>query len=139
MQLSNKHISSLARAVNVSERAIERLLGSVTADLAREVHVQDIDDLSSIDLKKIEQFQLGLRLFVDQELPLIWSSATETLVQNSLQEYRTLCPVVFNWVCSGNFNSKNPPESATRGSVLHASRTASRLRAKVLRSIRRGI
>ena len=123
----------------MSERAIERLLGATSVEwksLPDFDQMENFDQISNeVAVIKSVKFQIGLRLYQDQEKPLRWSPFLEQVLLAALREYRVTCPQVVGWMCSGAFDPKNLPDGITRGNILHASRTAARLRSRILREI----
>lgn len=55
------------------------------------------------------------------------------LLVQAIDEYKRVCPAVFQWLQRGDFKPDHPPEHVTNAQIVHACRTAGRLRAKLLR------
>lgn len=139
MKLDYKEIAKIAKAVNLSERAVERLLGATSVEWRSIPSFEQIEDFDAICSEasqvKSDRFQIGLRLYQDQEKPLRWSPLFEQVLLAALREYRVTCPQIVGWMCSGAFDPKKLPDGITRGNILHASRTAARLRSRILREV----
>ena len=135
MKLNYKQLEVAAKQLGVSERAVERLMGGTTVEIIKKIDIENTENLHDLADKSVERFQVGLRL--QGESSLMWTKSIEELCIRSLQEYRSKCPQVFSWLCSGNFDPKKAPDNVNRGNIFHASRTASRLRAGIFREIQR--
>lgn len=140
MNITQRDIQALSKRFSLSDKAVQRLLGSVIVELAAPLSPEDIDEAlaagtadESLGLRG-ERFDLGLRLGKDNSMDL--GKLTKGLedVAKALTEYRSVCPLIFAWVQAGDFDPKRIPERVTRGVLLHASRTAGRLRAKLMRA-----
>lgn len=136
MKLTHKQLRDTAKKLSISERAIERIMGSTTVEVPKNIDFET-EDLHQIAEGSKERFELGLRLHGDT--PIVWTSAVETLCIDCLKQYRASCPQAFLWICAGSFDPKKLPDNVNRAKVFHASRTASRLRAKVLREIQKAL
>ena len=113
MQLTHKELQNFCRDAALSEKAAERLLGSAT----------------------VAPYQLGLRL-IGPELQL--QSPREVLLKGfaaAIKEYRNCCPRVTSWIARGDFDPTRLPSEVDQGQILHACRTASRIRAEFIRSL----
>lgn len=119
--LNANELRKVAGLAGVSEKCVERTLGSVRVE-------SDSETMSFFEIGfRLDQPELFLRL-ADR------SKLFEDLA-SGLREYRNKCPVIAIWLGSGGFNSKKLPERANTAMLLHASRTASRLRARIIRSL----
>jgi hypothetical protein len=108
-----KETKEIANLSGLGEKAVQRLLSSI----------------------KIESFEIGVRLARPEVLSKVPRSKLLPLLGEVLKGYRTSCPLVTAWVGRGDFDPKKIPEQVTRVLILHASRTAGRLRAKGLRMV----
>lgn len=121
-KLDETKIRQLAKLLDVSPAAVLRIAGSVT------VAMEDGSE------KPSRVFDLGLRLLsldcATSHLPQL-----EEQLKLALIEYRRTCPAIFLWMVRGDFHPKKLPTEIQQGKLLHACRTAGRLRARVLRNI----
>jgi hypothetical protein len=115
--LSENQIRLVSARCSKSPTQLLRILGSIRVPLA--------DDKNT---------ELGLRLWKHEpQLPPGSSQLIEPLLE-ALGGYESSCPLVFAWLCRAGFKEKAPrPAHITKALVLHAARTAGRLRAKFLR------
>lgn len=136
MNITHRDLLLLARRFSISEKAVSRFVGSATVELKRELSQQEIDAMTSDPAAVAsggERFELGMRLGRDNSM----KGETQKNIEEvgvALGEYRTLCPLVFAWIQAGDFDPKRIPDRMTRGVLVHASRTAGRLRARLMRS-----
>ena len=120
--LSDTQIRDLAHRAGVPEKAVLRLLGSVRVELKNKPSSPD---------KSV--YDIGLRLVAKDSPELRALSNISELLAETLREYQLACPVVVGWVGRGDFDPSRVPERIGGGVLLHANRTAGRLRARVLR------
>ena len=112
-KVSSKHLREIALASELNEKAIERLLGALYVE------------------SKSRKLNLGLR--VEELAP--FDFRTVELMTDVVIGYKSACPVVVSWIGRGDFNPEKPRKEVTADKLLHACRTAGRLRAKILREI----
>ncbi len=148
MHLTAKDFQKIAQEMNLAERSIQRILSSVIVDVAAGITTP----LSEEEIVKMtessnaarlpdasrnsssERYDIGLRFRRDNESSPMQGKLNSAQVVAALKEYRSSCPIIFEWMQRGDFDAKKIPTSATRGLIMHASRTAGRLRAKILRT-----
>jgi hypothetical protein len=126
--ISEKELLQIAKEVGCAPKAIERLLGSLKVSL--QAPAPPFDDSAAGEQPSKPPLDIGLRV---PKLERKLSPSEQRQIAATLKEYRSQCPVVFGWICSGDFNVKKPPERLGPGEGLHACRTAGRLRAALLR------
>lgn len=126
MRLPERELKKLALATGSNEKAVIRLLGSIR------VHIH------SENMTSTRQLDLGLRLQNPELLATLLTAIgkDETLLrlEQALRGYYNASPVICGWVGRGDFDPEHVPPHITKGNLLHACRTAGRLRAKALRS-----
>lgn len=110
-------VTRLASYYKLSEVIVSRMLGST---------------------KVLDGLQVGLNVR-DLMRQSTWSLLLRTdaglkPVEEALDEYKRVCPAVFQWLQRGDFKADIPPEFLTRAQITHACRTAGRLRARLLRA-----
>jgi hypothetical protein len=125
MKLPDKSIQAIARVANTSPEVVRRLLG--------ELSVGWIHPAVAGEKPRVESLRLGLRFNSLSPLQLSGLIGKEERVGGTLVEYRNCCPVVCRWTWSGGFNPKKLPDDLSRAELVHACRTAGRLRARLLR------
>lgn len=118
IMLSDKDLNQVSKLAGISYQAARRLLG--------DVYVPDGQESGKC-------YNLGLGL-AGEGTPQSRIPAMDLLVE-SLSEYRRVCPIIFGWLCRGDFSPEKRPENATKAIIIHSCRTARRLKAKYLRSI----
>lgn len=129
MRLNERDIRLIAAGAGVGEKAVSRLLGSLRVKLPR-----PSEDAESPPAA--QELELGLRLQSAEVLTGLLGSLgkDETLkrLEKATREYFSACPVICGWVGRGDFDAKAIPAQVTKALILHACRTAGRIRAKVL-------
>ncbi len=122
--LPEAQVKEIAREVNISPAAVRRLLGTLSIPSA---------GANPESERPAPPLNLGLRL--DQlRKEGIFTPYNTSELGRILVEYRTSCPAVFAWIVNGGFDPTKSPSTVTRGNLVHATRTAGRLRAKYLRA-----
>lgn len=131
MRLTDSEIKTVARGAGISEKAVVRLIGSLRITLPR--RAAEVEE--STPTRK--ELDVGLRLQSAEILaPLTLASGREEVLRritDALRQYFSACANVCAWIGRGDFRSDRMPELITRGMLVHACRTAGRLRAKTLR------
>lgn len=117
-----KQIREIANRTGISEKAVQRLAGSA--------RVTATGVPPGIEPKSME---LGLRLIVADGNVRVPPSEFESCLEIVMREYASCCPQVVQWLGRGDFNPESPPRELVRANMVHAARTAGRLRAKALR------
>lgn len=119
--LSDDMVRAAAHTTGCSEKFVRRTLGSISIALSVEGSSSNIN--------------IGLRLSRDSDGIRGEPFSVEEIAQ-ALTDFRNSCPRVSTWIGSGAFDCARPPNDLDRGHLLHACRTAGRLRARVLRNKR---
>ena len=122
---SELQLKEIARELNVSPSAVRRLLGTISVTLP---------SLSSKQESTSCPVQLGLRLDALRQEGVFTPQRVVSL-STGLRDYRKCCPTVFGWIVHGGFDPSRSPESVSRGHLVHATRTAGRIRAQYLRGL----
>lgn len=126
MKLSTNLLRDLTKISGVGEKAVERLIGSIRVEAVRPMMGEIESTTKSLDI--------GLRLeALGNRLLGRGDPALKQLVSDSLRSYQQTCPVVAAWVGRGDFNPEKLPAEITFARILHANRTAGRLRAAIMR------
>lgn len=132
MRLNDKEIKIAARNAGISEKAASRLAGSVRIVLPRK---QSAEAVAADEPRK--DLDIGLRLQSAEILaPLTVAIGREGVLERvgeALRQYFSACPTICAWIARGDFRADKIPEPVTRGMLVHACRTAGRVRAKTLR------
>ena len=113
-RLAEDDLLTLSREAGLPAPAVRRLLGSLK--------------VGSVSGGAVKFYDLGLRIPPD----LLGGTATGDLVV-ILSQYAALCPNAVGWVARGDFDPRKIPEGLGTAKLLHACRTAGRLRAEFLR------
>ncbi len=117
--MRDEEIRRIAVQADLSERGVRRLLGSLRV-LAEEP-------------QSALRAEIGLNLQPVAILEKANPSCIEPIV-GALREYRNSCPRVVEWVGRGDFSEAQSSRFEKRV-LLHAVRTASRIRAALLRAM----
>jgi hypothetical protein len=143
-------LKRLASLSNVGQKAVERLLGSIEVQLNRETEAESPKQASS-ELPRAEQHsaeqhradkqsvQLGLNVrsvFLKGELNYSGDAAVNQMAK-LLREYAGSCPQIVAWIGRGDFKASKIPDELSRAKIIHACRTAGRLRAGFMRGASR--
>ena len=126
MRLTARQLGEIAKLADMSEKAARRLLSRAAV---RESDEQDGKESSQ------REYSIGLRLSGDSGLAFS-SVETGRKLAGIMNEYGRVCPLVYTWLKRGDFDPLSIPENIDRGMLLHASRTAGRLRAKFIGLLR---
>ncbi len=128
MRLAERELKQLAAATGSNEKAVMRLLGSLRIRIPAGNGASGGDD---------REFDVGLRLHNNEVLSALFMArgkeATLQVIEEALRSYFSSSPAVCAWVGRGDFDPTVIPAHIARGSLLHACRTAGRVRAKVMR------
>lgn len=122
-RLSTNTLRTLSSQSGVNQLAIDRILGSVNVPFGKTSE-------GSIE-PEIKSYNLGLR--IEPMIGAAPDSGMVTELSALLKEYLNTCPAIVNWIGDGGFNPKKLPPAIKFSHVLHASRTAGRLRAKFMK------
>ena len=123
MHFSEKDIANLSSQTGLSPKALHRISGTCKV-------VLQADDPEG-EPKRLE---IGLNL--ERVVSAVVSSAlAASLLLPLLREYKQSCPAVILWLGRGDYDPKAIPGEISRGMIVHACRTAGRLRAAFLRSV----
>jgi hypothetical protein len=115
---------ALAQASGLNGKAVERILGS-----ARVLVPRADAEPQQLELGFNLRSALGERLRVQKSL----TPAEFSILAQRLREYSKCCPAAVSWIGRGDFDGKKVPELLTPAMLVHACRTAGRLRARVLK------
>ena len=125
MILTHQELQRLAKGAACSERAIERLLGTAYAQVSQ-------PDGGTAPM------QLGINV-IGPELGFSGQVRDKILAvfESQIREYQNTCPRVTAWLQRGDFDPTKIPELVKQTELVHACRTASRLRASCIRLLTR--
>lgn len=129
--LSENITRQVARRVGLSTICVNRLLGSVRVKHGAGTDGEAED--GPVEAGKL--YQLGFNVDSHELLKVRDHSRLVVMLAQALAEYKRVCPVIVIWVGRGDFNPNKIPDNVTGGHILHANRTAGRLKAKLLRQV----
>lgn len=135
MTLNARELKEIARNHGISTKGLERLL-SDTRVVIKEKQQLDPDELIKPGVEpevRETRYLLGLNLMRNAVSAGVPRSALKAVAETAVQEYIHSCPQVTAWLVRGDFNPLEIPESLQRGKIIHACRTAGRIRASCLR------
>ncbi|RMG44017.1 MAG: hypothetical protein D6719_02540 [Candidatus Dadabacteria bacterium] len=132
MKLFNSsELRKVAASAGLNEKCVSRLLGSVKIVVTE----KSISSEDRQPVLKQTSYDVGLRVASGEMRAKVSKEILQQELATILKEYQKSCPLIVGWVGRGDFNPKKIPERIKKGSILHASRTAGRLRAKSLREL----
>ena len=118
----------------LADHAVRRLLLSISVPVP--VVGEGVDESS----ENTERFQLGLNIELKD---LLFDSSTESsmervarLCAKGLDDYKASCPLIVDKIKRDEFRPEALASELSRGVILHASRTAGRIRASIYRAAR---
>ena len=120
MRLTDKEAAALSKQTGLSPKALNRIISSC------KVLVSSMDAES-----EPKSLELGLNLH--EGASGISPQVAVSLLSPLLQEYRRTCPQALAWLGRGDFSPDRIPHEVSRGMIVHACRTAGRLRAQFFR------
>lgn len=127
MRLIESQVKLLAKKSGLSEKSVERLIGSIKVEITK------------LNGSAQSQFELALRINNPEQLQLLFMNLnSEQIVERlvcSLIEYKQCCPLIAAWVSRGDFNPTKIPNEIKYAHIKHGSITAGRLRSGILRNI----
>ena len=132
LKIPQNGYAAVAVESGVSEKLVRRVVRSISVGGRR------ADPLGGNRGEGDRPCQIGLRLIggepveVDSALAI---DTTVTLLARTIREYNSCCPSVVQWVARGEFDPRRPPKELKSSHLLHATRTAGRLRAALLRQL----
>jgi hypothetical protein len=128
MLFQERELQQIAKRVDLGAPQVRRVLGSLKIPLVT------LDDSA-----REQELEMGLNVF--RMNPLNRGSATQYIDRaiSVIREYQAQCPAVVSWVLSGGCDPSRVPEHITRSTLVHACRTAGRLRARFLRESRNAL
>ena len=120
MTLDSRTLRLIAGAAGASEKAVQRIVGSIRIEAVKP------------STESPQRFELGIHI-PPKEVRVQGNEQAAAALTQIVREYRNACPIVVGWIGRGDFDPKKIPAEINFAHVLHASRTAGRLRAKFLR------
>ena len=132
MKFTEQQIRKVAKSAGVSELSLQRLMGSVMIEVLEPI-LEPPEPGEPRPEQKSTRYNLGLRITRDVAANQYVSEELIQALSSAISEYKNTCPAAYNWIIGGAFNPSKIPDNLDRGKIMHASRTASRLRAKLLR------
>lgn len=136
MLFKEREIKRIAGATDTNDKTVIRILGGVKVKITSPADSNpDVDILEQLKNKPPKTLELGFRLQDKRILSEQKREQSIEMIIKALREYRSKCSLVVLWVGRGDFDPKVIPQNITRGALLHACRTAGRLRAKILRDL----
>ncbi len=133
--IPSKFLTQIAKSSGVERKLVERLLTSQPVQL----RANNLDDSpGTIVDSKAKYLNLGLRIAsAEIFLALVGKLSEEAacaLISEAIKEYTQICPQIVGWIGRGDYDPKRVPAELRLATLKHASRTAGRLRARILRS-----
>jgi hypothetical protein len=119
--LSAKVVTALAQGSGMSEKGVRRALGSLRVPLVKE--------------GRPTAMELGFNLSPAQ-ISLFATGGPDEIraLAEGLREFRNRCPPVAEWMGRGDFR-EDQSAAYSYSTITHAARTASRIRARLVRRL----
>ena len=127
--MNAKTLRVIAGECGLNEKAVERILASVRVD---EPSLAEVSE----NTPPPRTLELGFGVLASlrgRSGGGALGERTRTAISSVLRAYATACPKVSGWIGRGDFDPHSPPADVTKALLVHACRTAGRLRAKLLR------
>lgn len=124
MLFNERELRNIAKRVGLGAPQVQKLLGSIKVPLmalSEEEHDQVLE--VGLNIYRIQPRSHG-------------SPRLQELAERTIRDYQNRSPGVLGWILSGGFRPDEVPGHIGRSSVVHACRTAGRLRAFFLRESR---
>lgn len=118
------NLNTIAKNLGVSRQAAERIVSSTRIYTEKKEGSEDAGST----------FDVGLRVMRKQLDTELCPELKEENIFDYINKYSAECPAVYNWLCSGAFVNDKLPETVKIAQVIHACRTAGRLRAEIIRN-----
>lgn len=143
--LSENIIRQVARRSGLSSICVMRLLGSVRVKHEPNLNAAEAAMVEDGKLTRPQPpseppsggklYQLGFNIDSGELMKVRDHAALTSMLWQALNEYKRVCPLIVVWVGRGDFNPNKIPENVTGGHILHANRTAGRLKARLMRQV----
>lgn len=131
-KLTEDEYRSIGRHAGVSEVVVRRLCRSQYVVVQKESE-------GGLDSGPQTRLQLGLRVEDgDSDLsegPPIPKDDICREIARAVRSYMNSCPVVFQWIGRGDYNPLKVPGTIPLPHLIHAARTAGRLRSQLARAL----
>lgn len=134
LKLTPKAYTTIALSAGVGEKLVRRIVRSITIQCRQKSSEQG--EGSEGPGRREVGFRLlgGEPIYVSADLS---KDAIVTSIAIALKEYNACCPLVLQWIGRGDFDPRRPPKELQSSHILHATRTAGRVRASLLRRLNR--
>ena len=126
---SLKDIRELAKLAGLYEKGVKRMLGSLRVSL------DSFNDLENQEAPDRQPLEIGLRLNSPELYYATGTEKTKSVLAATLSDYKNTCPQVVQWIGRGDFNPSKLPQNLGKGRLIHANRSAGRLRAEFMRKL----
>jgi hypothetical protein len=144
--LHEREFKLIGRSFGISEQSAKRLLANTSVSVEQSDSVQReadaLDDLVE-EQKEINRpssplrLRIGLYLQSGEGLERVDSARLISLAEDAIRQYRRACPEVTNWLIKGDFNPSMIPLELPKAKLVHACRTAGRIRAWVFQQLQK--
>ena len=136
--LSGHTVRIISAKTDLTEKAIAKIFGALRVGKKNKEKVEAPPELTEKGEKQTAEdklgFEIGLRIQHELDFPALPQETVCDIFVKLCSDYKRLCPHIVNWVQWGDFNPSKIPNHISKAHLLHASRTAGRLRSKILRS-----
>lgn len=129
MRLSEKQIKEVARESGLSGALIKKITWNIRVEYLKSTSPDSGEEI------KTEFYELGVRIADPMLLEKLKSPLALKELAHTIKTYANTCPIVINWITRGDFSVKKIPENINKSNIIHAARTAGRLRAQLIRKL----
>ena len=131
VRLSEKQLKTISLGAGVNGKAALRLTNTLRIKIPKKNTDEEADALP-----QVEELELGIHIADGLLFSRLRTADGIRYFTDIIRQYSNTCPIVVNWVGRGDFSDKKIPVHVNRGHLVHASRTAGRLRAELIRKLR---
>lgn len=129
MRLNERQIKEVASESGLSGALIKKITWNIRVQFVKN------EDPDNFEERKVDFYELGLRITDPMLLTKLKSPSSLKELALVIKTYANTCPIVINWITRGDFSAKKIPDNITKSHIIHAARTAGRLRAELIRRL----
>lgn len=136
MTFNAREFKEIARDCGVSDMAIQRLLADTRISVIEKERLSPEELINGVrPEQKKKSYLVGLNLLHGSVVAGVPRALLAKSASQAIQNYQYSCPLVVAWICRGDFNPALLPDHVSRSALIHACRTAGRIRATTLRAL----
>jgi hypothetical protein len=135
--LQEREYKVIARSFGFSEVSARRLLSNTSVCIQEDEDPFVPNETIAKRAPRELRLRIGMHIQGGEGLERVDSAKLIALAEDAIRQYRRACPEVANWVISGDFNPVKIPREINKAKLIHACRTAGRIRAWVFQQIQK--